>query len=324
MAKHKRSRRVFIKCAVLMASTFVTSSVLPTSSSSQPIQTQPQAASKAAQFRALMAKPDPIVMPVANSVLMARLCELEGFQALFIGSSGAAAHHGVPNDIPSITETYDFIAHIIENTTLPVLADGEAGGFNPLMTYRLTEKLERAGAAVIMIEDGVGIETYLNGKGAPVASKPAMVDRIKAAADARKDRNFVIMARFDAPGKGVPIEQTLDSATACASAGADAFFFSGLPLEQQGKAYDVVRKPLMVGANPTLTAAQAKANKVTMLFCHVENVGIGAIHQALKELKTTGKYENAAKMLLPAEVSQRLIAQQEWLARGRKYNVIKS
>ena len=164
----------------------------------------------------------------------------------------------------------------------------------------------------------------MNGKGAPVANKQAMVDRIKAAADGKKDRNFVIMARFDAIGKGVSLEQTLDSATACAAAGADAFFFSGLPLDQQGKAYDVVRKPLMMGANPTLTAAQAKANKVTMLFCHVENVGIGAIHQALKELKTTGKYENAAKMLLPAEVTQRLVTQQDWVARGRKYNVIKA
>ena len=323
MAKQQRTRRGFIKSAGLMAGTVLSSSALPAASVPGPAQTR-QAASKGAQFRALMAKPDPLVMPVANSVLMARLCEMEGFQALFIGSSGAAAHHGLPNDIPSITETYDFVAHIVENTTLPVLADGEAGGFNPLVTYRLTEKLERAGAAVVMIEDAVGIETYLNGKGAPLTSKQAMVDRIKAAADARKDSNFVIMARFDGPGKGAPLEQTLDIATACAAAGADAFFFSGLPLQEQGKAYDVVRKPLMMGANPTLTAAQAKQNKVSMLFCHVENVGIGAIHQALKELKTTGKYENAAKMLLPAEVTQRLVSQSEWLARGRKYNIIKS
>src|SRR5262245_5961822 len=104
MAKHKGSRRGFIKGAGLMAGSVVTSSVLPTSSLSAPVQTPPQPSSKAALFRALMAKPDPIVMPVANSVLMARLCEMEGFQALFIGSSGAAAHHGLPNDIPSITE----------------------------------------------------------------------------------------------------------------------------------------------------------------------------------------------------------------------------
>lgn len=324
MAKQKRSRRGFIKGAGLVAGSVLSSSLVPTSSLSQPVQIPAPPASKGAQFRALMAKPDPLIMPVANSVLMARLCEMEGFQALFVGSSGAAAYHGLPNDIPSITETYDFVAHIIENTTLPVLADGEAGGFNPLSTYRLTQNLERAGAAVIMIEDAIGIETYMNGKGAPVASKQAMVDRIKAAADARKDRNFVVMARFDAPGKGVPLEQTLDIAVACAAAGSDAFYFSGLPLQQQGKAYDVLQKPLMIGANPTLTAAEAKANRVTMLFCHVENVGIGAIHQALKELKTTGKYENAAKMLLPAEVNQRLVSQTDWLARGRKYNIIKS
>jgi 2-methylisocitrate lyase-like PEP mutase family enzyme len=151
-----------------------------------------------------------------------------------------------------------------------------------------------------------------------------MVDRIKAAADARKDRNFMIMARFDGPGKGAPLEQTLETAAACAAVGAEAFYFSGLALQEQGKAYDFLKKPLMMGATPTLTGAQAKANKVSMLFCHVENVGIGAIHQALKELKTTGKYENAARMMLPADVTQKLVSQPDWLERGRKYNIIKS
>ncbi len=324
MAKQKQSRRGFIKGASLMTGSVLTSSVLPTSSAAEPMQALLRPTTRAAQFRALMAKPDPIIMPVANSIQMARLCEMEGFQALFIGSSGAAAHHGLPNDIPSITETYDFIAHITENTSLPVMADGEAGGFNALMTYRITQKFEQAGAAAIMIEDAVGLETYLNRQGAPLASKQAMIDRIQAAADARKDRNLVILARFDAPGKGVPLAQTLEIAGACAAAGADAFFFSGLPLQEQAKAYDALKKPLMMGATPTLTGAEAKANKVSLLFCHVENVGIGAIHQALKELKTTGKYETAAKMMLSAEVNQKLVAQSDWTARARKYNIIKT
>lgn len=324
MAKQNQNRRGFIRGAGLMAGGVLTSSVLPTNAVAGPAQAAAQSMSKGAQFRALMAKPDPLIMPVADSVQMARLCELDGFQALFIGSSGAAAHQGLPNDIPSITETYNFIAHITENTSLPVLADGEAGGFNPLVTYRLTQQLERAGAAVIMIEDAVGLETYFNGKGAPVATKQAMVDRIQAAADARKDRNFVILARFDAPGKGVSLERTLESAVACSAVGADAFYFSGLPLQEQAKAFDVLKKPLMMGASPTLTGAQAKAAKVGMLFVHVERVGIGAIHQALKELKTTGKYENSAKMLLPSEISSKLATESDWQARARKYNVTKS
>jgi methylisocitrate lyase len=324
MARQKQSRRGFLKGAGLMTGGVLTSSVLPAAAGAEPLQTAPRPATRPAQFRALMAKPDALIMPVANSIQMARLCEMEGFQALFIGSSGAAAHHGLPNDIPSITETYDFIAHITENTTLPVMADGEAGGFNALMTYRMTQKFEQAGAAAVMIEDAVGIETYFNRQGAPLASKQQMVDRIQAAVDARKDRNVVILARFDAPGKGVPLAQTLDAAAACAAAGADAFYFSGLPLQEQPKAWDVLKKPLMMGAGPTLTGAQAVANKVSLLFCHVENVGIGAIHQALKELKTTGKYENAAKMMLPGDVSQKLAMQSEWTARARKYNIAKS
>ena len=99
--------------------------------------------------------------------------------------------------------------------------------------------------------------------------------------------------------------------------GADAFFFSGLPLQEQAKAYDALKKPLMMGATPTLTGAEAKANKVSLLFCHVENVGIGAIHQALKELKTTDKYETAAKVMLSAEVNQKLVAQPDWTARAQ-------
>lgn len=278
------------------------------------------AMSKAARFRAAMADPQGLVLPVVNSVLMARLCEMEGFHAGFMGGSGFAAQYGLPNNsLGTLTEVMTYMNQVVENTDLPMLVDAEDGGGSPVIVYRVIQGFERAGAACIMIEDAVDPRTHFNAKGAPVVTPVQMANRVKAAVDARKDPNVMILVRSDAPSKGYPEQHTLDLASACAEAGADAFFFSGFTLDQQQKAKSLLKKPLMVGASGP--AAEWKARGVDMAFYHVENVGIGAIHMALKELRTTGKFVETAKMQLSSETNAKLIDQDAWRARAKKYGL---
>jgi 2-methylisocitrate lyase-like PEP mutase family enzyme len=184
------------------------------------------------------------------------------------------------------------------------------------------QTLERAGAAVVMIEDAIGPASHFQGRGAPLATQDEMVQRVRAAVDARKDPDLVILVRSDAAAKGRPAQAVLDVAVACADAGADAFFFSGFSLAEQTKARDAVKRPLMIGGGPTMTPAQWQAAGVSMAFYHVENVALGAIHIALKELKATGKYETAAKMQLSSDMNARLVNSEAHTARARKYKVM--
>jgi 2-methylisocitrate lyase-like PEP mutase family enzyme len=321
MARDSESRRRFIKGVGLAAGALGTG-ILPTPAAAQQGALAASSLSKAARFRAAMSDPQGFVLPCVNSVLMTRLCEMEGFKGGFIGGSAIAAQYGLPNNsLNTLTEVMEFMNQIIDNTDLPLLADAEDGG-SPVITYRIVQGFEKAGAACVMIEDAVDPRTHFNGKGAPLVSPEEMVGRVKASVDARKDKNLVIMVRSDAPAKGRPEQYTLDVLGKCAEAGADAFFISGFTLDQQQIAKNTLKKPLMIGGGANTTPAEWKAKGVDMAFYHIENSGLGMIYQAIKELKTTGKFVEASKMNLPNEISAKLVNSAEWQARAKKYGMM--
>ena len=322
MGDTKQSRRRFMKGAGLAMGS-VLSATVPEAGAAQGVQRSASQTprTRAARFRAGVASPQGFVLPVVTGVMMARLCELEGFTGGFMGGSGFAVQYALPNfSLGTLTEVMSYMNQVIENTDLPILADAEDGGGSPVIVYRVVQGFERAGAACIMIEDAVDPRTHFNGKGAPVASAELMVNRVKAAVDARKDQDMMILVRSDAPGKGYPEQHTLDLAAACAAAGADAFYLSGFSLDQQQKAKALLKKPLMIGSSGP--ASEWKSKGVDMAFYHVENVALGAIHMALKELKTTGKFIETAKMRLAPDINAKLIDEEAWRARAKKYGVM--
>jgi 2-methylisocitrate lyase-like PEP mutase family enzyme len=261
------------------------------------------------------------VLPVVESIMLTRLCELEGFKAGFMGGSGMAARNALPNtSIQTVQEVIDYEVQVMSNTDLPILADGENGGGSPIQTYRTVQQLERGGAAVVMLEDSTGPESEYGSKGVAMASQQVMVGRIKAAVDARKDQDMMILARTDRPAKGHSEQETLDLLGALSAAGADAFFISGFTLDQQQKAKGILKKPLMIGSSGPASDWHAKG--VDMAFYHIDNIGIGAMYMALKEIKATGKFTETAKMQLPRDIAAKVINQQEWLARAKKYGVV--
>jgi 2-methylisocitrate lyase-like PEP mutase family enzyme len=329
MSKEEQNRRGFIKNAGLAASSVLGSTILSESLDAQRGQGRGQGAvaagsgsmSKGARLRAALATGEPLIMPVVQSIMLTRLCEIEGFKAGFIGGSGEAARNALPNNsIQTIQEVIDYERQIMEETDLPICADGENGGGSPVTVYRTVQQLERAGAAMILIEDSTGPESEYGSKGVTMASQDVMVNRIKAAVDGRKDQNLMILMRSDRPSKGHSEQETLDVCAACSAAGADAFFISGFTLDQQQKAKSVLKKPLMVGSGGPAEDWHSKG--VDMAFYHIDTIGIGAMYMALKEIKATGKFTEAAKIILPREINARLIEEAGWLARAKKYGVV--
>ncbi len=323
MSNDEQSRRGFLTRAGLVAGGILGESVMPDVAA---VQAQGSAAaaprSKGARFRAALATGQPLMLPVVESIMLARLCEIEGFQGGFMGGSGMAARNALPNtSIQTVQEVIDYETQVMQNTDLPIVADGENGGGSPVITYRTVQQLERGGAAVIMLEDSTGPESEYGGKGVAMAPKAVMVGRIKAAVDARRDQSTMIMARSDRPAKGYSEAETLDLLAALSEAGADAFFINGYTLDQQQRAKNALKKPLMIGSSGL--AAEWHAKGVDMAFYHIDDIGIGAMYIALKEMKATGgPFAEAAKWRLPRDVQVRLIDQGDWLARAKKYGVL--
>jgi 2-methylisocitrate lyase-like PEP mutase family enzyme len=317
----QQSRRGFLKGAGAAAGGVLGAAIVPEAAAAQARPTAPTSGSKAARFRAALASGEPLVLPVVESIMLARLCELEGFKAGFMGGSGMAARNALPNtSIQTVQEVIDYEVQVMSNTDLPIMADGENGGGSPIVTYRTVQQLERGGAAVIMLEDSTGPESEYGGKGVAMAPQEVMVGRIKAAVDARKDQDMMILARTDRPAKGHSEQEVFDLLGALSAAGADAFFISGFTLDQQQKAKGILKKPLMVGSSGPASDWHAKG--VDMAFYHIDNIGIGAMYMALKEIKATGKFTEAAKMQLPRDIAAKVINQQEWVARAKKYGVV--
>jgi 2-methylisocitrate lyase-like PEP mutase family enzyme len=321
MTRDQKSRRGFLKGAGVAAGGVLGSAIVPKAVAAQSRQTAgASSSSKGARFRAALASGEPLVLPVVESIMLTRLCELEGFKAGFMGGSGMAARNALPNtSVQTVQEVIDYEVQVMSNTDLPILADGENGGGSPVVTYRTVQQLERGGAAVVMLEDSTGPESEYGGKGVAMASQAVMVGRIKAAVDARKDQQMIILARTDRPAKGYAEQEVLDFLGALSAAGADAFFINGFTLDQQQKAKGLLKKPLMIGSSGP---ADWHAKGVDMAFYHIDNIGIGAMYMALKEIKATGKFTETAKMQLPRDVAAKVIDQAEWLARAKKYGVV--
>jgi methylisocitrate lyase len=181
--------------------------------------------SAGSRFRAALAAEKPLQIVGVINAYAARLAENAGFRALYLSGGGvAAASLGVPDlGITTLEDVLVDARRITDITQLPLLVDvdtGFGGAFNIARTVR---SLEKAGAAALHIEDQVLAKRCGHRPGKALVSKEEMVDRIKAAVDARGDPSFGIMARTDAlAGEG--LVSALERAQAYVEAGADMLF----------------------------------------------------------------------------------------------------
>lgn len=183
------------------------------------------------RFREALQKEKPLQIVGAINANHALLAAQAGFNAIYLSGGGVAAGSlGIPDlGITTLEDVVVDITRITNVTDLPLLVDVDTGfGPSAFNVARTVKSLIKAGAAALHIEDQVGAKRCGHRPGKEVVSKEEMVDRIKAAADARTDEHFVIGARTDAfANEGV--EKTLERAVAYKNAGADFIFAEAVP-----------------------------------------------------------------------------------------------
>jgi methylisocitrate lyase len=205
----------------------------------------------------------------------ARMAEATGFKALYISGGGVAANSlGVPDlGISSMEDVLTDIRRITDASSLPLLVDADTGWGGAFNIARTVKSFTKFGAAGLHIEDQVQAKRCGHRPGKEIVSQDEMVDRIKAAVDARTDEQFVIMARTDALAvEG--IDKAIERAVACVEAGADMVFpeaMTELPMYRKFK--DAVKVPILAnitefGHTPLFTTAELGSVGVDIvLYC---------------------------------------------------------
>ncbi len=183
------------------------------------------AASPGARFRQAVAAEQPLQVPGAINAYSALLADHSGFRALYLSGAGVAnASHGLPDlGMTTLQDVVEDVRRITAVTALPLLVDIDTGWGTALNINRTIKELERAGAAAVHIEDQVQAKRCGHRPNKAIVATTEMVDRIRAAVEARSDPDFVIMARTDAFAQE-GLDGALERAAAYRDAGADMLF----------------------------------------------------------------------------------------------------
>jgi methylisocitrate lyase len=250
--------------------------------------------SAGAKFRAAVRDEHPLQVIGAINAYTARMAERTGFKSLYLSGGGVAANSlGMPDlGISTLEDVLIDVRRITDVTTLPLLVDIDTGWGSAFNIARTIRSMVKAGAAAVHLEDQVGAKRCGHRPGKEVVPKEEMVDRVKAAVDARADPDFVIMARTDALAvEGLPA--AIERAVAYVEAGADMIFpeaMTDLAMYRQFKA--AVKAPILAnitefGHTPLFTTSElASADVDIVLYCcsayRAMNAAALTVYQAIR------------------------------------------
>jgi methylisocitrate lyase len=230
--------------------------------------------SAGAAFRKALAEENPLQIVGAINANHALLAQRAGYRAIYLSGGGVAAGSmGIPDlGITTLEDVLTDVRRITNVCSLPLLVDADTGfGTSAFNIARTVKDLIKAGAAAMHIEDQVGAKRCGHRPNKEIVSKAEMVDRIKAAVDARTDENFSVMARTDAIAlEG--IEAAIERVHAYIDAGADLVFPEAIrTLEDYKKFSSAVSKPILAnitefGLTPLFTRDELAAQGVAMIL----------------------------------------------------------
>ncbi|MGB3911819.1 MAG: methylisocitrate lyase [Pseudolysinimonas sp.] len=239
--------------------------------------------------------------PGAFTPLSARLIDDKGFEGVYISGAVMANELGLPDiGLTTLSEVAQRGAQISRNTRLPTLIDGDTGFGEPMNVARTVQVLEDAGVSGVHLEDQVNPKRCGHLDGKDVVDEKTAVNRIRAAVQARRDPDFVIMARTDIRGVDGPgvggLSAALDRAKALQDAGADAIFAEAMAdlgeFEAMRGAIDVPILANMTefGKSDLFTVQQLQDVGVNMVIFPVslQRIAMGAIERGLDALAATG------------------------------------
>jgi methylisocitrate lyase len=223
-------------------------------------------------FRQALSKEKPLQIAGAINANHALLAQRAGFQAIYLSGGGVAAGSlGLPDlGISTLDDVLTDIRRITDVCPLPLLVDVDSGfGASAFNVARTVCSVSKAGAAALHIEDQVGAKRCGHRPNKAIVSTEEMVDRIKAAVDARSDPDFVIMARTDALAvEG--LEAAIERAQAYVAAGADMLFPEAITeLGMYRRFAEATQVPILAnitefGATPLFTTEELRSARVDM------------------------------------------------------------
>lgn len=269
-----------------------------------------------------------IIVPGAFNALSARVIADLGFEAIYVTGAGVTnMWFGMPDQgFMGLAEIAEHTARIRDAVDVPLLVDADTGFGNALNVYHTVRTLERAGADCIQLEDQVAPKRCGHFSGKAVISTEEAVSKIKAAADARRDADLLIMARTDAAAVH-GFEAALERAEQFAEAGADILFVEAVTTEAEIRALPQrLRTPqlmnMVIGGKTPIFGAQELGALGFSIVLYANAALQGAVmgmQKTLTVLRDEKQVLESSGLVAPFAERQRLVGKPEWDALEKRY-----
>ena len=269
-----------------------------------------------------------LIVPGAFNALSAKVIANLGFQAIYVTGAGVTnMWFGMPDQgFMGLHEIADHTARIRDAVDVPLIVDADTGFGNALNVVHTVRTLERAGADCIQLEDQVAPKRCGHFSGKEVISTEEAVSKIKAAVDARRDPDFLIMARTDAAATH-GFEAAVERAQKFAEAGADILFVEAVTKPEEVRALPQrLAKPQLMnmvigGKTPIFNAEQfGELGFGIVLYANAALQGaVMGMQKALTTLRDAKEVQESSGLVTPFAERQRLVGKHEWDALEKRY-----
>ena len=281
------------------------------------------------QLKALAAAKRGVIVPGAFNALSAKVIADLGYEAIYITGAGVTnMWFGMPDQgFMGLAEIADHTARIRDAVDLPLLVDADTGFGNATNVYHTVRTLERAGADCIQLEDQVAPKRCGHFNGKDVISTEEAVSKIKAAVDARRDSDLLIMARTDAAAvQG--FEAAVERAQQFAEAGADILFVEAVTTETEIRALPQrlatpqLMNMVIGGKTPIFNATQlGELGFGLVLYANAALQGaVMGMQKTLTVLRDEKQVLESSGLVTPFAERQRLVEKDKWDALEQRYS----
>ena len=280
------------------------------------------------QLKALAHARRGVIVPGAFNALSARVVADLGFEAIYVTGAGVTnMWFGLPDQaFMGLTDIADHTARIRDAVDLPLIVDADTGFGNALNTYHAVRTLERAGADCIQLEDQVSPKRCGHFAGKDVVEASEMIGKIKAACDARRDKELLIMARTDAAAVH-GFNAAVERAQQYAEAGADLLFVEAVTeLEHVRALPQRLSTPqlmnMVIGGKTPITSAQelGQLGYGLVLYANAALQGaLAGMQRTLTQLRETQRIDEDPALVTPFAERQRLVGKGVWDGLEEKY-----
>ncbi len=280
------------------------------------------------QLRALVEARRGVVIPGAFNALSARVIVDLGFEAIYVTGAGVTnMTFALPDQaFMGLSDIADHTARIRDAVDVPLIVDADTGFGNALNTYQTVRTLERAGADCIQIEDQISPKRCGHFAGKEVITTNEMLGKIKAAVDARRDPDLLIMARTDACAV-FGFEAALERAQLFSEAGADILFVEAVTTADEIRALPSrLKSPQLMnmvigGKTPIFSAEElAGLGYGIVLYANAALQGaVSGMQKALTVLRDTQRIDEDSGLVVSFAERQRLVGKPQWDNMENKY-----